>query len=594
MLVLGQLAHSQLAHSQLAHSQLAHSQLDHSKADGGLPVEPGASPGKYQEVLGRYLEEALVGVLRLAATLAAVSPTVTREVIGGRACRRVLQWALRLPTAMARGAAHDGAPDTARAEAERQCARLVGAVTGAALATRGAFTFTPTLLGGGWSRWLEDVRQALWATAPASEPAAVNTEPAVGVNTQQAQTMALWALSAHLDAITASLPPPPPSRAPPAPVHSATHSAAPPATTRAHCEAAALWVTKLRSVLMGAVLSAGPIAISGAVTGAMTGAVPSAPCPPLALLDALLRARREPSDALEAEVLAAALEAVAAFTRCFNALDAHAELSAVLGAPAAEDDDNAPSRAPMAAPPPPPRLRSALLYAMGILSDAPPASTLAARAQDGASPLERAAPAPFAPSTALPAPGTALALGTARRRLRAAALALLDALSERPAVLFAALPSDDRHHLLALLARRLEHSATAVRLSPSGRVRAADAHSAVGMLRRLTLSGGDQDGATYAWMMGALLAEVAPVTARSVGAHDDAPTTARMCASLLRLALIGAASAPQQRAHLDARKPDLHRVLVGIATRPVPWRRVGRGARQLARSDQQRPRWRGR
>jgi hypothetical protein len=46
-------------------------------------------------------------------------------------------------------------------------------------------------------------------------------------------------------------------------------------------------------------------------------------------------------------------------------------------------------------------------------------------------------------------------------------------------VLFASLPSDERHLLLALLARRLEHSATAVRLTPSGRVRAADAHSAV-------------------------------------------------------------------------------------------------------------------
>lgn len=219
------------------------------------------------------------------------------------------------------------------------------------------------------------------------------------------------------------------------------------------------------------------------------------------------------------------LEAVAAFTRCFNALDAHVEMSAVLSAP--------PPRTMTARrlghlwthrlehlciatlSTPPPRLRSALLYAMGILS----ASTLADRAQYGASPIER----------------TALERGTARRRLRAAALALLDALSERPAVLFAALPSDERHHLLALHARRLEHSATAVRLSPSGRVRAADAHSAVGMLRRLTLSGGDQDGATYAWMMGALLAEVAPVTARSVGAHDDAPTTARMCASLLGL-----------------------------------------------------------
>jgi hypothetical protein len=179
--------------------------------------------------------------------------------------------------------------------------------------------------------------------------------------------------------------------------------------------------------------------------------------------------------------------------------------------------------------------------------------------------------------------------GTARRRLRAAALALLDALSERPAVLFAALPSDDRHLLLALLARRLEHSATAVRLTPSGRVRAADAHSAVGMLRRLTLSGGDQDGTTYAWIMGALLAEVAPVTARSVGAHYDAPTTARMCASLLRLALIGAASAPQQRAHLDASKPDLHRHT------PRAWAPCwARRAAAFARSDEQRPRRRGR
>ena len=50
------------------------------------------------------------------------------------------------------------------------------------------------------------------------------------------------------------------------------------------------------------------------------------------------------------------------------------------------------------------------------------------------------------------------------------------------------------------------------------------------MLRRLTLRGGDQDGATYAWMMGALLAEVAPVTARATGARDGAPTTARACA----------------------------------------------------------------
>lgn len=271
-------------------------------------------------------------------------------------------------------------------------------------------------------------------------------------------------------------------------------------------------------------------------------------------------------------MLAATLEAVAAFTRCFNALDAHVELNAVLSAP--EDDGgapsrspmSAPSRAPMDAPPPPPRLRSALLYAMGILSDQSPASTRAGPAQYGARALERAAPAPFAPSTALLAPGTALESGTARRRLRAAALALLDALSERPAVLFATLPSDERLHLLALLARRLKHSATAVRLSPSGRVRAADAHSAVGMLRRLTLSGGDQDGATYAWM----LVEVAPVTARADGAHYGAPKTVCVCASLIGLALIGAASAPQQRAHLDARKPELLRVLVGIATRPVP------------------------
>jgi hypothetical protein len=100
-------------------------------------------------------------------------------------------------------------------------------------------------------------------------------------------------------------------------------------------------------------------------------------------------------------VLAAMLEAVAAFTRCFNALDAHVELSAVLSAP--------PPRTMTARrlghlwthrlehlciatlSTPPPRLRSALLYAMGFLSDPPPASTLADRAQYGARPLERPA-----------------------------------------------------------------------------------------------------------------------------------------------------------------------------------------------------------
>ena len=425
---------------------------------------------------------------------------------------------------------------------------------------------------------------------------------------------ALWALSAHLNAITASLPLPPPSRGSYAPGHSATpsatSSAAATATTRAQCEATALWVTKLRRVLLGAVMSATDAppapadppppslkrAKKGAVTGAGAGAVPGAvlsavlsagactPCPPLALLDALLRARREPSDALEAEVLAATLVAVAAFTRCYDALDAHVERSAVLSAFAVGDDGGAPSRAPMDAPSPPPRLRSALLYAMGILSESSPIWTLADCAQYGASPLDSAVPAPFAPSTAPSAPGTALEGGAARQRLRAAALApstarqrlraaaleLLDALSERPAVLFAALPSEERQSLLALLARRLERSATTVRLTPSGRVRAADAHAAIGMLRRLTLSGGDEDGATYAWMMGALLAEVAPITARAGGAPGGAPTTARVCAALIGLALIGAASAPQQRAHLDACKSEVLRVLVGIATRPVP------------------------
>jgi len=63
-------------------------------------------------------------------------------------------------------------------------------------------------------------------------------------------------------------------------------------------------------------------------------------------------------------------------------------MSAVLSAPPPRTSPrppmDAPSRATMASPPPPTRLRSALLYAMGILS----ASTLADRAQYGARPLE--------------------------------------------------------------------------------------------------------------------------------------------------------------------------------------------------------------
>ena len=77
--------------------------------------------------------------------------------------------------------------------------------------------------------------------------------------------------------------------------------------------------------------------------------------------------------------------------------------------------------------------------------------------RDGA---RRTVPAPFVPSTASSAPGTALEGGTARRRLRAAALALLDALSERPAVLFAALPSDERHHLYSPSSRVVSSTQT--------------------------------------------------------------------------------------------------------------------------------------
>ena len=174
--------------------------------------------------------------------------------------------------------------------------------------------------------------------------------------------------------------------------------------------------------------------------------------------------------------------------------DAHVELSAVLSAPAAEDDGGAPSRSSISITHDHGAAAAAPAERVALCDGDPvrPVPSLDARRSRSdlstarACLLERAAPAPFAPSTAPSAPGTALALGTARRRLRAAALApstarrrlraaalaLLDALSERPAVLFAALPSDERHHLLALLARRLEHSD-------------------VGMLRRPTLSGGD-------------------------------------------------------------------------------------------------------
>lgn len=59
--------------------------------------------------------------------------------------------------------AHDGAHRPAPRTRGAFTLTLIGAVTGVHAEL---VAFTPTLLGGGWSHCLEDVRQALWATAP--------------------------------------------------------------------------------------------------------------------------------------------------------------------------------------------------------------------------------------------------------------------------------------------------------------------------------------------------------------------------------------------------------------------------------------------
>ena len=92
------------------------------------------------------------------------------------------------------------------------------------------------------------------ATLAATQAApAVVTLAALAAAAVASSTLALSAqCSSGRDHVAASAPPLP---RPSCPRALGDHSAAPTATTRAQCEAAALWVTKLRLVLMGAVPS---------------------------------------------------------------------------------------------------------------------------------------------------------------------------------------------------------------------------------------------------------------------------------------------------------------------------------------------------
>ena len=200
------------------------------------------------------------------------------------------------------------------------------------------------------------------------------------------------------------------------------------------------------------------------------------------------------SDGMPADdhALSAVLECVAVWLRCCNALHDHG-----------------------ATPPPPPRLSAAARCSIRILSQTEAGSN-----------------------------------SSSHPRLCRAALALIDALSERPMMLSTHLPLGERRGLITLLLQLLRPLSRYAQLTPSGRPRPADGHTPLGMLRRLLAVADDGEG-TFGWALSHLLDEL----------KAPSPSAESTRAALLALALACAASTP---AHATALMASLHDVLGGI------------------------------
>ena len=511
---------------------------------------------------GAGAEAALLAALRLAAMLAATSPTRTHALMisagGGRAFRRVLRWAVRLPAIRATHA-HKAVPAAGGiADAATSCAQLVGALTTAALVAPPRAD--GQLFAGGWTRWLDGI--TLTAPVPPTGAFAATASAEAMVT----RLSAMRALTAHLQAVARALPPPPrhPSRAAPSSwaVDTAGTRAARTASTasvdgmRTRCAATAAWLQTLRAALLPDVHSPHGAQEDALWPWALLTASAEEMVADGMGLDADMRAVPGGNSAggEAATCLCTLLELISAWLRCYHGVIAQDE---------AWSDTLAP----------PPRVRSAILCALRLLAPPPSAS---------ASTCSSALIGPHTPSSALEMALTPLRTASAAEgrchrggatpqlqaaalsQLQAAALSLLDSLSEHPSILFLALPIGDQRATVAVLVHRLEPHAATVRLSPSGRVLAADAHSPLGMLRRLLHATAEaaRDGALLAWAVQVLLDDLRRAPREARAAHGQP------CAALLVLAVVCAASATPHVALITMRQAEIIGVLVGAATMP--------------------------
>ena len=315
------------------------------------------------------------------------------------------------------------------------------------------------------------------------------------------------ALAAHLAAIAAALPEPPPpsSRRRAAAVEAAA------GVGRSRAVGYDEYATKTSSAVLVARVSADAALVESVrvwlqtiharLIGASAADVGPASC--VGASHVLQRSDRD------AAMPSAVLDFVATWLRCTHALREHA-----------------------AAPLSPPYLRAAVQYSVRVLKDRVDADT------DDVDEMP-----------------------LAEKRREKVAWALVDTLSDRPSALPMLLPVADRRALVMLLLGLLRPLAAYAALTPSGRPRVSDAHTPLGMLRRLLIgtgrgaSGGEADD-LFRWTLNHLLL------------HQNAPAPAPVrCAALLGLALVCAASAPAHVTALTDRLGEVLHTLVSAAMR---------------------------
>ena len=450
----------------------------------------------------------LVAALRLASTLAGIDGRITRRILRRAECKRLLKWTLLLPSASSKSLVFDGRRTCG---VESHCAKLIYALTSAELtqaqrickrqvATTANTDTDSQHASSKASRAMETLLSPHW-TRWLHDLQELLWDDAV--DTAQSHNTALRLLAAHLDALRDALPTQRSHRSPKE--RSAQLNLG---VDTSLCKKVAEWLAFVRPVVKPS-STARPHGGKGSGIPIESQKL----CPPFRFLEVFKASPDCAKRSFELETsraICAIFQFSKAWLRCYLALTTHdPELIDTLE--------------------PPPFLRNVLSAAIETLS--PSETQLAsAMADTNSSSSDQA-------------------------HFRADALSYIHSLSERPDVLFAALPLPERHAVVIVLMHCVQPLVESARLTPSGRVAGANYASTIGMLRRFLVAA-DDGGILFEWALERFLDTI-----------HSSQALRELCRALLALGLLCSASAPLLVSHLISRRADIVGALVSAATR---------------------------